>query len=206
MATATVSVVLIAAGCGSGSGGAADSAAPSTSLPPSVSSAGTPIFAVSQGPHGAHRAAHGPVSIAMPSSFEKVGDANRQSKSTTVTYGSTRRAGQQRVAIGVTWSTSKDPKSAQQEAQAFRGQLLDVDHVKDLRMVRVTWPGLRDAYEFAYTDHNVSPGMRTLVLMGTTGTGEYVSVTAKAPPALLDPLEVAAICGSLRVGTASAGS
>lgn len=199
LVTFTASVVLAAAGCGSGSGSAEGSAAPSTSLPPSATSTGKPLFPVSKGPSGAQRVAPGPVSIAMPSSFEQQGAAVRQTKSSTVTYASSRRAGTQRVAIGVTWSNTKDTKSAKQEAQVFRGQLLDVEHVKDLQMVKVTWPGLRDAYQFAYTDHNVSPGMQTLVLMGETAGGQYVSVTAKAPQALVEPLHVPAICGSLRV-------
>lgn len=206
MATAVVSVALAVAGCGGSSGSTGNSAAPATSLPPSATSAGKPIFPASSGPSGAVRASYGPLSIAMPATFQKLGDATRQSTSTTVTYASTRRDGQQRVAVGLTWSNSKDQKSAQQEAQAFRGQLLDVDHVKDLRMVRVTWPGLRDAYQFSYTDHNVSPGLQALALMGSTGTGQFISVTAKAPPALVQPLDVEAICGSLRVGEASTGA
>lgn len=200
--TATASLLLSVAGCGGSSGGADKSVAPSTALPSSATSAGKPIFPASEGPTGADRVTHGPVSIVMPSTFEQQGDAAEQSKSTTMTYVSKRRQGTQRVAIGVTWSTTKDTKSAKQEAQAFRGQLLDVEHVKDLRMVKVTWPGLRDAYQFAYTDHNVSPGMQTLVLMGSTSDGQYVSVTSKAPKALVEPLHVTAVCGSLRTAAA----
>ncbi|MFC6708039.1 hypothetical protein [Flexivirga alba] len=202
VAAAAMGVVLAAAGCGGNSAGAG----PSTALPPSATSTGKPIFPASKGPSGASRVTHGPLSIAMPSTFEQQGDAVRQSKSTTVTYASTRREGSQRVAIGVTWSNTKDTKSAKQEAQAFRGQLLDVEHVKDLRMVKVSWPGLRDAYQFAYTDHNVSPGMQTLVLMGSTADGQYVSVTAKAPSALVEPLQVTDICGSLQAGAATSGT
>ncbi|GGB47450.1 hypothetical protein GCM10011492_43280 [Flexivirga endophytica] len=200
---AALGVIVLAAGCGGGSSDTPASVTPSTSLPRSAAKATKPIFPPSSGPAGADRVTHGPVSIAMPSTFDKQGDEVKQSKSTTVTYASSRREGKQRVAIGITWSASEHTKSAKQEAQAFRGQLLDVEHVKDLRMVRVTWPGLRDAYQFAYTDHNVSPGMQTLVLMGTTSTGQYVSVTAKAPHALADPLDVDAICGSLRTGAAT---
>lgn len=203
MTAATVSVVLGVAGCGGSSGGADNTAAPATSLPPSATSTGKPIFPATQGPEGAQRVTRGPVSIAMPSSFEQQGDETKQSKSTTVTYASTRKEGGQRAAIGVTWSTTEHAKSAQQEAKAFRGQLLDVEHVKDLRMVQVSWPGLRDAYQFAYTDHNVSPGLRTLVLMGSTSTGQFISVTAKTPPPLVAPLGVENICGSLRSKTTS---
>ncbi|HWC22385.1 MAG TPA: hypothetical protein VG502_08820 [Flexivirga sp.] len=204
--TATVSVLMLAAGCGGGSGGADRSAAPSTSLPPSATSTGKPIFPASNGPSGAGRVTQGPLSIAMPSAFEQQGDETKQSKATTVTYASTRKEGSQRAAIGLTWSTTQHTKSAKQEAQAFRGQLLDVEHVKDLRMVQVAWPGLREAYQFAYTDHNVSPGVQTFVLMGSTGDGQYVSVTAKAPPALVGPLDIEAVCGSLRMSTAAEGA
>lgn len=204
--TATVSVLLSVAGCGGSSGGADKSVAPSTALPPSARSTEKPIFPASDGPGGAERVTHGPVSLAVPPTFEQQGDAVKQSTSTTVTYGSTRREGTQRVAIGVTWSNSKDGKSAKQEAQAFRGQLLDVEHVKDLRMVKVSWPGLQDAYQFAYTDHNVSPGMQTLVLMGEDAGGQYISVTAKSPASLKAPLQVESICGSLRLAKASSGT
>lgn len=202
---ATASVVLGVSGCGGSSGGTDNTAAPATSLPPSASSTGKPIFPSSQGPTSAERVTQGPVSIAIPSSFEQQGEETEQSRSTTVTYASTRKEGGQRAAIGVTWSTAKHTKSAQQEAEAFRGQLLDVEHVKDLRMVRVSWPGLRDAYQFAYTDHNVSPGLQTLVLMGSTSTGQFISVTAKTPPPLVGPLDVENICGSLRPNKASGG-
>lgn len=196
--TAVVGTLLLAAGCGGTSGGSGSPATPSTALPPSATSAGKPIFPASDGPSGAGRVIRGPVSIAMPSTFEQQGDQVRQSRSTTVTYASTRREGGQRVAIGMTWSHGEDTKSAEQEAKAFRGQLLDVEHVKDLRMVKVAWPGLRAAYQFAYTDHNVSPGVQTFVLMGSTAAGQFVSVTAKAPPSLVGPLQVETICGSLR--------
>ena len=70
-------------------------------------------------------------------------------------------------------------------------------------MVRVAWPGLRDAYQVSYTDHSVSPAAQTFVLMGETSSGQYVSVTAKTPPALAGPAHVTAVCGSLRVNDTS---
>jgi len=198
---AAIGVLALVAACGSGSGGG--SQGPSTSLPPSASTAHTPIFPAGPGPAGGHEVVQGPASIVVSSGFEQQGDPAQQSKSTSVSFVSSEQAQGKRVAIVVSWSNGKDAKTAKQEAQAFRGQLLDVEHVGDLRMVRVSWPGLHDAYQFAYTDHNVTPAAKTLVLMGESASGQYVSVTAKSPAALVQSQHVAAVCGSLRLHGAS---
>ncbi|TWP35952.1 hypothetical protein [Leekyejoonella antrihumi] len=132
--------------------------------------------------------------------MKQKGQPSRQDKGTTTLFVSTTSYHGQYAAVAVTLSNGKDVMSAAQEAESFHGQLVDVEHVPALKVAEATWPGLTGTYQFTFLDPSVTPSLKSVVLMGETSDGRFVSVTAKAPPTLFDSINLVHVVATTRVG------
>lgn len=130
--------------------------------------------------------------------MKQKGPARQLGKGMSTLFVSTTSYHGQYAALAVTLSNGRDAMSAAQEAESFRSQLADVEHVPALKVAKTTWPGLTVAYQFTYMDFAMPP-LETVVLMGETSTGLFVSATANAPPTLFDSINMVRIVATTRV-------
>ena len=174
--------VLLLSAC-SGSGGSA-SAPPALVSPRPAAPGGTALTV-------------GPVAVTVPASMTPVDSLKAKPGQQVGGYRSAAGPDGRAAAVLITVA-AKGARSPQAEGESLVGLKRDVEKGTGVSMTPVSFPGLSDAVAVQY-DNAAPSSLHGLVVVAKGPGGELVNVTALAPRALFDSLDLERAVASLRV-------
>ena len=173
---------------------------------PGNGSGSTPLVSPRAAAAGGTALTVGPVVVMVPASMTPVAGLTAQPGQQVGGYRSAPNDQGRSGALLVTVATTAQ-RSPAAEAEALVGQKRDVQKATNVRMSPVTWPGFKSAAGVEYDDAPASAGapspLHGLVVLALTDAGQLVSVTALAPRALFDSLDLTSAVASLRLSNDS---
>lgn len=180
---AGLGVLLVSACSGSGSGDAAS--APPALVTPRAAAPGGAVLTV------------GPVAVTVPASMTRLDSLRAKPGEQVGGYRSAPGPDGRAAAVLVTVAATA-ARSPKAEGEALVGLKRDVQKATGVSMTPVSFPGLSDAVAVQYDNAPPSP-LHGLVVLAKGQGGQLVNVTALAPRALFDSLDLERAVASLRV-------